>query len=313
MYFWYGVVTQLAKHVKGKPDRAIIKDLSSGRTLLVALSTNALVRINLDKTKIHNASDNAPWADDTEKPYVQVGTEVVLTTEVNHFPTDASQVVSINFRYAIELVTGNLLGPLPVRGIVVIYHDFLDEKSRGDSGAAFAKSIECWSEKLGRPCWLINANSTLSSVVARLEMIAAQKKGVAVVDTILIVTHGREGCLYIGDPNDVKDENFIAEAETGRRYSSAQAFGAKLQSLFGADLAIGIYSCNFLNSAAGGRVAIELRSSSGARAVYGAQGTVHLMPNMGQRPTALCDECYAVFSADEIKHYASEQIPVFDI
>lgn len=320
MRFWTGVVTNTVidrayPSIPGKNRRrkAFIKDPHSGVQICVPYETNALVEINLHKMTLVDAEDDAPWADEQEQEQVEIGTEVVLTTEVEHFPTDASQVLSINFRRSIRLVLEEASGPMPQTGIVVIYHDFRNEQTKGDSGEAFAKSVEAWAQKLSRPCWLIKADTTLSATYASLDKLAKEKKGLAVVDTILIVTHGRPGELYIGDPNNVNDENFIRETSAGENFKTAQTFGTKLRTLFGTNLAIGIYSCNFLDNDAGQRMAVQLRTSSGARAVYASTGQVDLMPNMGQRPVALCQESYVVFATDKITSYVKKEIPVFDI
>lgn len=310
MHLWHGVVTKLTKGRKA----AVVKDLHSKQEQLVSFDINALLEIDFDDEALVNASDSAPWANADEQKLVEVGTEVFLTTLVDHFPTRADEVVSMNFRYAVELTSDKTTATVPRGGVVVIYHDFIGDRSSGDSGELFAGSVSAWcKDKLFRPCFLIKADTTLAAVIASLEKLAAEDKKGAVIDTILIVTHGGPGRLYIGNPDDPKDANFIAEAVSGKLYTSAQSFGAKLQSLFGPGLAIGIYSCDFVQNAAGSRLAIELRTSSAARAVYAAKGTVLLMPNKNARPTALCTTSHVVYSGDKIEGYADGQIPIFDI
>lgn len=95
MHLWHGVVTKLTKGRKA----AVVKDLHSKQEQLVSFDINALLEIDFDDEALVNASDSAPWANADEQKLVEVGTEVFLTTLVDHFPTRADEVVSMNFRY----------------------------------------------------------------------------------------------------------------------------------------------------------------------------------------------------------------------
>lgn len=148
MRSWHGVVTKIAKQGKG----AVVKNRLGPEELLVPFTVSTLVEVDLDARIYGTDVDDTPWAEGDERKEVLVGTEVELLTDTDTFPTHASQVLSANFRFALDIVKGGLSGPVRKGAVLVIYHDFQQEIRRGDSGSAFAEAVVAYARnKLYKP------------------------------------------------------------------------------------------------------------------------------------------------------------------
>lgn len=238
----------------------------------------------------------------------------MLASRSNTFPTDPGDLVAISFRYHTDWTFQQKTHAALKTGVIVIYHDFVDDVKAGFSGNAFAKSVLNWcSNKIFRPCYLVEANTNITDLMGKLAQIKA-KCGDVVIDTILIATHGSPGQLWLGNPDNMHRSNAIG---LGGDFVSAQTFGSGLLELFGSGLAIAIYSCNFLSEWEGKwegvRIALELRTASRARAIYAAEGEVHLTAPKADRPTVQCTRSYVVYEDDQINVHVAGAMPVFDM
>lgn len=116
MRSWHGVVTKIAKQGKG----AVVKNRLGPEELLVPFTVSTLVEVDLDARIYGTDVDDTPWAEGDERKEVLVGTEVELLTDTDTFPTHASQVLSANFRFALDIVKGGLSGPVRKGAVLVI-------------------------------------------------------------------------------------------------------------------------------------------------------------------------------------------------
>ncbi len=197
MRSWHGVVTKIAKQGKG----AVVKNRLGPEELLVPFTVSTLVEVDLDARIYGTDVDDTPWAEGDERKEVLVGTEVELLTDTDTFPTHASQVLSANFRFALDIVKGGLSGPVRKGAVLVIYHDFQQEIRRGDSGSAFAEAVVAYARnKLYKPAFAIKADTNYAQLVRDLGKVAAESGEQYFIDTILIATHGTAGQLWLGNP-----------------------------------------------------------------------------------------------------------------
>ena len=165
MRSWHGVVTKIAKQGKG----AVVKNRLGPEELLVPFTVSTLVEVDLDARIYGTDVDDTPWAEGDERKEVLVGTEVELLTDTDTFPTHASQVLSANFRFALDIVKGGLSGPVRKGAVLVIYHDFQQEIRRGDSGSAFAEAVVAYARnKLYKPAFAIKADTNYAQLVRDL-------------------------------------------------------------------------------------------------------------------------------------------------
>ncbi len=198
MRSWHGVVTKIAKQGKG----AVVKNRLGPEELLVPFTVSTLVEVDLDARIYGTDVDDTPWAEGDERKEVLVGTEVELLTDTDTFPTHASQVLSANFRFALDIVKGGLSGPVRKGAVLVIYHDFQQEIRRGDSGSAFAEAVVAYARnKLYKPAFAIKADTNYAQLVRDLGKVAAESGEQYFIDTILIATHGTAGQLWLGNPH----------------------------------------------------------------------------------------------------------------
>lgn len=310
MYAWHAVITKVAKKNKG----AVVKNRKGPEEVLVPFTLGTLVEVDLDEKVFGADQHDTSWVEPHEREYVLVGTEVELITEANTFPTDASQILSANFRFALDIVKGGAKGPVTRGTVVIIYHDFHTDQFRGDSGSAFAEAVYNYSAlTLGKPVLKINASNTYPALISELTNIAAKQCDQFFVDTILIATHGTAGQLWLGDPHSDRTQDVMARRVSGKHFVEPQAFGSKLLELFGKGLGIGIYSCDFAGDEDGRKAAVELRVASDARAVYAGIGTVFLACNKTGRPTVSCNQAQVVYRPETIEILSGNQIPVFDL
>lgn len=242
MRSWHGVVTKIAKQGKG----AVVKNRLGPEELLVPFTVSTLVEVDLDARIYGTDVDDTPWAEGDERKEVLVGTEVELLTDTDTFPTDASQVLSANFRFALDIVKGGLSGPVRKGAVLVIYHDFQQEIRRGDSGSAFAEAVVAYARnKLYKPAFAIKADTNYAQLVRDLGKVAAESGEQYFIDTILIATHGTAGQLWLGNPHGESTADVMARRVQGKQFVEPQAFGATLLELFGKELAIALYGCDF--------------------------------------------------------------------
>ncbi|WP_179217118.1 hypothetical protein [Pseudomonas aeruginosa] len=271
MRSWHGVVTKIAKQGKG----AVVKNRLGPEELLVPFTVSTLVEVDLDARIYGTDVDDTPWAEGDERKEVLVGTEVELLTDTDTFPTHASQVLSANFRFALDIVKGGLSGPVRKGAVLVIYHDFQQEIRRGDSGSAFAEAVVAYARnKLYKPAFAIKADTNYAQLVRDLGKVAAESGEQYFIDTILIATHGTAGQLWLGNPHGESTADVMARRVQGKQFVEPQAFGATLLELFGKELAIALYGCDFAGDEDGEAAALELRIAANARAVYAGKGGV---------------------------------------
>ncbi|MEM8160828.1 hypothetical protein Q4R47_21140, partial [Morganella morganii] len=158
-----------------------------------------------------------------------------------------------------------------------IYHDFQQEIRRGDSGSAFAEAVVAYARnKLYKPAFAIKADTNYAQLVRDLGKVAAESGEQYFIDTILIATHGTAGQLWLGNPHGESTADVMARRVQGKQFVEPQAFGATLLELFGKELAIALYGCDFAGDEDGEAAALELRIAANARAVYAGKGTVYL-------------------------------------
>ncbi|MDF5882100.1 hypothetical protein P4M26_12635 [Pseudomonas aeruginosa] len=261
MRSWHGVVTKIAKQGKG----AVVKNRLGPEELLVPFTVSTLVEVDLDARIYGTDVDDTPWAEGDERKEVLVGTEVELLTDTDTFPTHASQVLSANFRFALDIVKGGLSGPVRKGAVLVIYHDFQQEIRRGDSGSAFAEAVVAYARnKLYKPAFAIKADTNYAQLVRDLGKVAAESGEQYFIDTILIATHGTAGQLWLGNPHGDSTADVMARRVQGKQFVEPQAFGATLLELFGKELAIALYGCDFAGDEDGEAAALELRIAANA-------------------------------------------------
>lgn len=254
MRSWHGVVTKIAKQGKG----AVVKNRLGPEELLVPFTVSTLVEVDLDARIYGTDVDDTPWAEGDERKEVLVGTEVELLTDTDTFPTHASQVLSANFRFALDIVKGGLSGPVRKGAVLVIYHDFQQEIRRGDSGSAFAEAVVAYARnKLYKPAFAIKADTNYAQLVRDLGKVAAESGEQYFIDTILIATHGTAGQLWLGNPHGESTADVMARRVQGKQFVEPQAFGATLLELFGKELAIALYGCDFAGDEDGEAAALE--------------------------------------------------------
>ncbi|POA30998.1 MULTISPECIES: hypothetical protein [unclassified Pseudomonas] len=310
MRMWHGVVTKLAKKGKG----AVVKNRKGSEEVLIPFTKGAFIEIDLDSNTYHSDSENTPWATEPEQAYVKIGTEVQLLSNSDTFPTRADQVESANFRDAIDVIKGGEMYSLAKGGVIIIHHDFKKEMSRGDSGGAFAEAVEAWYKtELFKPVFKVDAGQTYAKTITQLEQISLLCVDNVFVDTILIATHGSAGQLWLGAAESDELSNVIAVQDKGRNFACALTFGTKLQQLFGKRLAIAIYACNFVGNQDGHELAIQIRNSAAARALYAGMGDVELHATKAARSTVECSQALVIYKSDRIEQYGGKLIPVFDI
>ncbi|HHQ3547079.1 TPA: hypothetical protein ACSPLF_004118 [Pseudomonas aeruginosa] len=310
MRSWHGVVTKIAKQGKG----AVVKKRLGPEELLVPFTVSTLVEVDLDARIYGTDVDDTPWAEGDERKEVLVGTEVELLTDTDTFPTHASQVLSANFRFALDIVKGGLSGPVRKGAVLVIYHDFQQEIRRGDSGSAFAEAVVAYARnKLYKPAFAIKADTNYAQLVRDLGKVAAESGEQYFIDTILIATHGTAGQLWLGNPHGESTADVMARRVQGKQFVEPQAFGATLLELFGKELAIALYGCDFAGDEDGEAAALELRIAANARAVYAGKGTVYLNASKEGRSTVTCSKAMVVYRTDKIEVLGGNQVPVFDI
>ncbi|HBO3624075.1 hypothetical protein ACEPUM_24525 [Pseudomonas aeruginosa] len=310
MRSWHGVVTKIAKRGKG----AVVKNRLGPEELLVPFTVSTLVEVDLDARIYGTDVDDTPWAEGDERKEVLVGTEVELLTDTDTFPTDASQVLSANFRFALDIVKGGLSGPVRKGAVLVIYHDFQQEIRRGDSGSAFAEAVVAYARnKLYKPALAVKADTNYAQLVRDLGKVAAESGEQYFIDTILIATHGTAGQLWLGNPHGESTADVMARRVQGKQFVEPQAFGTTLLGLFGEELAIALYGCDFAGDEDGEAAALELRIAANARAVYAGKGTVYLNASREGRSTVTCSKAMVVYRTDKIEVLGGNQVPVFDI
>ncbi|MDX4010311.1 hypothetical protein QYP00_28025 [Pseudomonas aeruginosa] len=216
MRSWHGVVTKIAKQGKG----AVVKNRLGPEELLVPFTVSTLVEVDLDARIYGTDVDDTPWAEGDERKEVLVGTEVELLTDTDTFPTDASQVLSANFRFALDIVKGGLSGPVRKGAVLVIYHDFQQEIRRGDSGSAFAEAVVAYARnKLYKPAFAIKADTNYAQLVRDLGKVAAESGEQYFIDTILIATHGTAGQLWLGNPHGDSTADVMARRVQGKQFT----------------------------------------------------------------------------------------------
>ena len=221
---------------------------------------------------------------------------------------------SANFRFALDIVKGGLSGPVRKGAVLVIYHDFQQEIRRGDSGSAFAEAVVAYARnKLYKPAFAIKADTNYAQLVRDLGKVAAESGEQYFIDTILIATHGTAGQLWLGNPHGDSTADVMARRVQGKQFVEPQAFGATLLELFGKELAIALYGCDFAGDEDGEAAALELRIAANARAVYAGKGTVYLNASKEGRSTVTCSKAMVVYRTDKIEVLGGNQVPVFDI
>jgi hypothetical protein len=308
VHIWFGMLTKIAKRDRG----VVIRNPSGPEEFLVPFTALALVELDLDEGTLDPDRDDSRWGrDDEEKRFAKlVGMQVVLSSSTKHFPRDAGDLVGISFLDTLDLTIGRETRKAPLSAALIIYHDFEQEKY-GISGKEFAYAASNWYAGLGRRAFIVHANSNAVGLYDKLADAVRDAGGEGVIDTILIATHGSAGQLWLGNPHAIQHEDVVGR---GPGFIEAQTFGRVLLDLFGPNLAIAIFSCDFVGDENGQQIVTELRNSSQARAVYAAEGTVYFSkPQLNERPTVTCTKSYVVYSGSSIVPYADGQIPVFDI
>src|SRR5690606_9270585 len=129
------------------------------------------------------------------------------------------QVLSANFRFALDIVKGGLSGPVRKGAVLVIYHDFQQEIRRGDSGSAFAEAVVAYARnKLYKPAFAIKADTNYAQLVRDLGKVAAESGEQYFIDTILIATHGTAGQLWLGNPHGESTADVMARRVQGKQF-----------------------------------------------------------------------------------------------
>ncbi|RON81067.1 hypothetical protein [Pseudomonas fluorescens] len=306
MICWNAVVERKVKA------GVVIKNMLDGSEALIPFTTLKLAVLD-PVNKITDWLIGTPWVAETEKESVVVGRALIVFFKQNEeklVPAYAAFRGDFKFRIDEE----EFVDPYQ-REIVVIYHDFSEETKKGNSGSAFAKGVESYVETFSGVSHLVHADGTYEELVVKLTSVAEVADGW--IDTVLIVTHGYIGQMWLGNADEIfVKRNFAAvlgRSESGKDFINPESFGVLLKNLFGPKLGIGIYACNFACSPGGDEVAIAIRGAAEARVVVAGKADVFLKPNSkGHRPVAECKGAVAFYSEHEIE-IRGGQVPVFPI
>jgi len=304
MYVWMAVIIRKVK--KG----AVVRDTDGTQEVLVPWAIKALTEINQPDDSISSDPD-AAWAENQEeKNQVKVGGYLALATDANKFPASDVEIRYANFADAVDRITPFGKAPRYVPHTLIIFHDFSDHRSRGDSGSSFATAVNRYYEQeLGFPAHRLHTKSTYASMCAKLK--ALRNKYHVILDRILIVTHGSSGQLWLGSADDPKIENTVGMPTEIKKFVSPTVFGNRLKELFGSGLSISIFSCDLAHEE-GIHVVTSLAAAAEARSVYAATNTVFLNASKDNRSTATCEGGYvvAVYPGSKVVNIGN-QIPVF--
>ncbi|MBC3776734.1 hypothetical protein [Pseudomonas sp. SWRI99] len=192
--------------------------------------------------------------------------------------------------------------------LVVIYHDFNKIEKGAISGEEFAACVKAYQESLGGTAHLVHANGSYEALISALRDIGRARKDH--VYRLIIATHGNQGQLWLGNPNEIKHEWVVAEPEQGKAFISPVTFGTLLKEIFGPGLSISVLSCYFARKEAAS-VATAIRQAAEATVLYAGTDMVYLNGAKGGRPTASCTGAMVVFKAAAIEVNA-KNIPVFE-
>ncbi|MGA4817649.1 hypothetical protein ACPA9J_36015 [Pseudomonas aeruginosa] len=206
-----------------------------------------------------------------------VGTEVELLTDTDTLPTHASQVLSTNFR---SPSTSSREGSAARSGkgrSLVIYHDFQQEIRRGDSGAPRGGGRRLCAEQALQAGLRDQGRYQLRPVGSGSRQGCRGERRTVLhrYDPHRHPRHG-SGQLWLGNPHGESTADVMARRVQGKQFVEPQAFGPTLLELFGKELAIALYGCDFAGDEDGEAAALEPRIAANARAVYAGKGTVYL-------------------------------------
>ena len=309
MRSWHGVVTKIAKQGKG----AVVKNRLGPEELLVPFTVSTLVEVDLDARIYGTDVDDTPWAEGDERKEVLVGTEVELLTDTDTFPTHASQVLSANFRFALDIVKGGLSGPVRKGAVLVIYHDFQQEIRRGDSAAPSRRrsSPMRGTSSTSRPSRSRQIPTT-PSWFGILAKVAAESGEQYFIDTILIATHGTAGQLWLGNPTARAPRTSVAGVSRASSSSSPRPLVRPFSNCSARN-----WPSPSTGATSPGTRTEKRRPSSCAspptrERSTPAKGTVYLNASKEGRSTVTCSKAMVVYRTDKIEVLGGNQVPVFD-
>ena len=299
MQIWRGIIKRVVQN------GAVIKDAEGLTELLVPWEVDVLYKV--DKTKMKVKTTDGPWS---TKPEVKEGQYVALIANTEAFPQDPDQVAGINLTAFIRLKGFPANDDFQPPEVLVIYHDFKGEGGKGNNGKQFATAVKHRYESTFKTTvHLVHAAVSYDQTVMQLTALTGRP-----INRIIIATHGNAGQLWLGNPEDIRFEYVVATPAMGKAFVSPQAFGAKLNELFGPGLSISICSCYL--AAEGGHVMLQdLCDAANSLFLYAGLGEVFLHPSTSGKSTAVSDAPVVCFRAGEppvkLRGKDAKHLPLF--